>query len=182
MSDQANHDAVLQQWLADEAALRQRMQTEPGVARRDQVMGRTGLEALQAMLAGELPPPPIAQTMDFTLLSVAFGEAIFQGRPMFKHYNPLGGVHGGWFATLLDSALGCAVHTTMPVGRGYTTLEFKVNLVRALTDKVPLVRAIGKVVHGGKQVATAEASLVGHDGRLYAHASTTCLVFDLPMA
>ena len=178
--DKSQHEAVLQQWLADEAALRARMQAEPGVARREQVQGRSGLETMQALLNGELPPPPIAQTMDFTLVSVSFGEAIFQGRPLFRHYNPLGTVHGGWFATLLDSALGCSVHTTMPVGRAYTTLEFKVNLVRALTDKVPLVRAIGKVVHSGKQVATAEASIVGHDGRLYAHASTTCLVFEMP--
>jgi len=177
-----NHEQVLQQWMAEEAALRARMQTEPGVARPDQVRGRTGLQTMKALLDGELPPPPIALTMDFTLVSVAFGEAVFQGRPLRKHYNPLGGVHGGWFATLLDSALGCAVHTTMPVGRAYTTLEFKVNLVRGLSDKVPLVRAIGRVVHSGRQVATAEASLVGHDGKLYAHASTTCLVFDLPSA
>ena|SRR6218665_3188193 len=177
---ETNAEQVLQQWLAEEDALRARMQAEPGVARPDQVRGRTGLQTMQALLDGELPPPPIALTMDFTLVSVAFGEAVFQGRPLRKHYNPLGGVHGGWFATLLDSALGCAVHTTMPVGRAYTTLEFKVNLVRALSDKVPLVRAIGKVVHQGRQVATAEASLVGHDGKLYAHASTTCLVFDMP--
>lgn len=173
-----SHEQVLQQWMAEEAALRARMQSEPGLARPDQVRGRSGLEVMQALLDGELPPPPISQTMDFTLVSVAFGEAVFQGRPLRRHYNPLGGVHGGWFATLLDSALGCAVHTTMPVGRAYTTLEFKVNLVRGLSDKVPLVRAIGKVVHQGRQVATAEASLVGHDGRLYAHASTTCLVFE----
>jgi uncharacterized protein (TIGR00369 family) len=135
---------------------------------------------MQAMLDGQAPRPPISETLDFLLVSVADGEAIFQGRPQFKHYNPLGSVHGGWFATLLDSALGCAVHTTMPVGRGYTTLEFKVNLVRALTDQVPLVRAIGRVVHRGRQVTTSEATLVGHDGKLYAHASTTCLLFDLP--
>ncbi len=184
MSDagSSNHEAVLQQWMADEAALRERMQAEPGVARREQVQGRTGLETMQALLNGELPPPPIALTMDFTLVSASFGEAVFQGRPLFKHYNPLGSIHGGWYATLLDSALGCAVHTTMPVGRAYTTLEFKVNLVRTLTDKVPLVRAIGRTVHSGKQVATAEASIVGHDGKLYAHASTTCLVFEMPKA
>jgi len=177
-----SHEQILQQWIEEEAGLRTRMQTEPGFARPDQVRGRTGLQTMQALLDGDLPPPPIALTMDFTLVSVAFGEAVFQGRPMRKHYNPLGGVHGGWFATLLDSALGCAVHTTMPIGRAYTTLEFKVNLVRALSDKVPLVRAIGRVVHSGRQVATAEASLVGHDGKLYAHASTTCLVFEMPNA
>ena len=171
---------VLAAWMADEAAVRATLITEPGIARREQIEGRSGLEVMQAMLAGELPPPPIALTLDFLLVRAAFGEAVFQGKPGFAHYNPLGTVHGGWFATLLDSALGCAVHTALPAGRGYTTLEIKVNIVRALTIKVPLVRAIGKVVHAGRQVATAEASLVGHDGKLYAHASTTCLVFELP--
>jgi uncharacterized protein (TIGR00369 family) len=104
---------------------------------------------------------------------------VFQGQPLLRHYNPLGSVHGGWFATLLDSALGCAVHTSLPVGKGYTTLEFKLNLVRGLSAQVPRVRAIGRVVHAGKQVATSEAQLVGHDGKLYAHASTTCLIFDM---
>jgi len=97
-----------------------------------------------------------------------------------KHYNPLGTVHGGWFATLLDSAVGCAVHSTLPAGKAYTTLELKLNIVRALTDAVPLVRAEGKVLHAGRQVATAEGRLVGPDGRLYAHATTTCLIFDQP--
>ena len=138
------------------------------------------LQQMQAMLDVLAPRPPISETLDFLLISVADGEAVFQGRPQFKHYNPLGSVHGGWFATLLDSALGCSVHTTLPVGRGYTTLEFKVNLVRALSDKVPLVRAVGRVVHRGRQVTTSEATLVGHDGKLYAHASTTCLLFDIP--
>lgn len=175
MSDEQQ---VLQQWMAEEAAVRARIH-EFGVATPAQVQGRNGLEVMQALLAGELPAAPIAQTLDFTLISVAHGEAIFQGKPQPRHYNPLGGVHGGWFATLLDSALGCSVHTILPPGRAYTTLEFKVNLVRALSTKVPLVRAIGKVVHSGKQVATSEAQLVGHDGKLYAHASTTCLIFDM---
>lgn len=87
-------------------------------------------------------------------------------------------MHGGWFAALLDSAVGCAVHSTLPAGKGYTTLELKLNIVRPLTDAVPLVRAEGKVVHGGRQVATAEGRLVGPDGKLFAHATTTCLIFD----
>jgi uncharacterized protein (TIGR00369 family) len=91
----------------------------------------------------------------------------------------MGGVHGGWFATLLDSALGCAVHSALPQGKAYTTLELKVNIVRALTPKVVRVRADGRVIHVGGQTATAEARLLGPDGRLYAHASTTCLVFDV---
>lgn len=173
-------DDILTQWRADEDAVRGRQQLAPGVATPAMLAGKTGLQQMQALLAGETPRAPISETMDFILVSVDDGVAVFQGRPQFKHYNPLGGVHGGWFATLLDSALGCSVHTTLPAGRGYTTLEFKVNLVRGLNDRVPLVRAIGRVVHRGRQVTTAEAELVGHDGRLYAHASTTCLLFDLP--
>lgn len=171
-------DDILARWLADEAAVRSRLQPGTGLASRDMLAGKSGLEQMRAMLDGLAPPPPISETLDFVLISVTDGEAVFQGRPQFKHYNPLGSVHGGWFATLLDSALGCSVHTTLPVGRAYTTLEFKVNLVRALTDKVPAVRAIGRVVHRGRQVTTSEATLVGHDGKLYAHASTTCLLFD----
>lgn len=180
MTAATSPDDLLAQWRAEESAVLARAQCDIGVASRPLLAGKTGLQQMQAMLDGLAPRPPISETLDFMLVSVADGEAVFQGRPQFKHYNPLGSVHGGWFATLLDSALGCAVHTTMPVGRGYTTLEFKVNLVRALTDQVPLVRAIGRVVHRGRQVATSEATLVGHDGKLYAHASTTCLLFDLP--
>ncbi|MEJ6002203.1 PaaI family thioesterase [Paucibacter sp. AS307] len=158
--------------------VRARLRHEHGLARPEQLAGLSGLQQMQAMLNGEFPPPPIAHTLDFCLIEVAHGRAVFQGRPQRKHYNPLGTVHGGWFATLLDSALGCAVHTSLEPGRAYTTLEFKVNLVRALSERVPLVRAIGELTHGGRQVATAEARLVGHDGKLYAHASTTCLIFD----
>jgi uncharacterized protein (TIGR00369 family) len=148
--------------------------------RPEQARGRTGLETLQAIFAGELPRPPIGDTLDFVPIHMERGVAVFQGKPQLKHYNPLGSVHGGWFATLLDSALGCAVHSALPAGKGYTTLELKVNIVRALTDAVPLVRAEGKLVYLGRQVATAEARLVGADGKLYAHGTTTCLVFELP--
>jgi uncharacterized protein (TIGR00369 family) len=139
-----------------------------------------GLAIMQAMMAGELPYAPIAKTLDFLLIEIERGRAVFQGTPRAEHLNPLGTVHGGWFATLLDSALGCAVHTMMPAGRAYTTAELGVNLVRAITPKVPRVRAEGTVVHCGRQLATATARLVGADGMLYAHASTTCLVFDVP--
>ena len=153
-----------------------------GVARPEQVMGKTGMEIFHAMLAGEIPVPPIAETLDFFLVEVEHGRAVFQGRPSKRYYNPLGTVHGGWYATLLDSAVGCAVHTCMAAGKSYTTLELKVNMVRALTDKVPLLRAEGKVIHVGGQTATADGRLYGPDGKLYAHASTTCLVFDIPAA
>lgn len=113
-------------------------------------------------------------------MEVAEGRAVFQGRPGPDHLNPMGSIHGGWYATLLDSALGCAVHTLMPPGRGYTTAELSVNLVKAINPaKVARVRAEGQVLHCGRQLATAEARLVGPDGTLYAHATTTCLVFEL---
>lgn len=176
----ASPEETLARWRDEEAEVRRRIRPDAGVATPQEIQGLTGLEQMQALLDGRLPPPPIAHTLDFTLVSVRKGEVVFQGSPKFKHYNPLGTVHGGWFATLLDSALGCAVHTTLDPGRGYTTLEIKINLVRALSERVPLVRAIGRVRHVGRQMATAEADLIGPDGRLYAHGSTTCLVFDPP--
>ena len=168
-------------WLAEEETIRARMDAGPGpgVARPDQIAGKTGLEVLQAMLRAELPYAAIAKTLDFMLIEVAPGRAVFQGTPKLEHLNPMGTVHGGWFATLLDSALGCAVHTMMPPGRGYTTAELGINMVKAITPKVGRVRAEGKVIHCGRQLATAEARLVGADGTLYAHATTTCLVFDM---
>jgi uncharacterized protein (TIGR00369 family) len=175
--------AVLQQWIADgDARDEVMMRAGPGVATPAQWAGKTGLEQMQAMLAGELPFAPIARTLDFSLIRVEPGVALFQGKPGPAHFNPMGSVHGGWFATMLDSALGCAVHTLMPAGRGYTTAELSVNYVRGLSPKVGRVRAEGKVIHCGKQLATAEARLFGPDGTLFAHATTTCLVFDLPAA
>jgi uncharacterized protein (TIGR00369 family) len=171
----------LEAWLAQEREVAQRMEAGVGcgVATPEQVAGRSGLEIMQAMLRGELPFAPIARTLDFQLLEVEEGRALFQGTPGPAHLNPLGTVHGGWYATLLDSALGCAVHTKMPPGRAYTTAELGVNLVRAIGPKVQRVRAEGRVLHCGRQLATAEARLFGPDGTLYAHATTTCLVFDL---
>ena len=175
-----NAESTLARWREEEQAVVARLATEVGWARPEQVAGLSGLEVFEAMFAGRLPPPPIGHTLDFVPIRVERGLAVFQGRPRTRYYNPLGTVHGGWFATLLDSAVGCAVHSTLPAGKGYTTLELKLNLVRALTDAVPLVRAEGRVVHAGRQVATAEGRLVGPDGKLYAHATTTCLIFDQP--
>jgi len=172
----------LEQWLAQEREILARIDAGPGpgVARPDQIAGLTGLQMMQAMLRGDLPYAAIAKTLDFLIVEVDEGRAVFQGTPGIAHLNPMGTVHGGWFATLLDSALGCAVHTRMQPGRGYTTAELGVNLVKAITPKVPRVRAEGRVIHCGRQLATAEARLVGPDGTLYAHATTTCLVFDMP--
>lgn len=172
---------LLHSWLEEERQALQALQAGPGpgVARPDQIAGKSGLETMQAMLRGELPHAAIAHTLDFLVIGIGDGEATFQGTPGPQHFNPMGSVHGGWFATLLDSALGCAVHTKMPPGRGYTTAELSVNIVKALTPKVQRVRAIGRVIHCGRQLATADARLVGPDGTLYAHATTTCLVFEM---
>lgn len=167
--------------LADWQARQQEVEARPhevGVARPDQVAGRSGLQILQAMVAGELPRAPISRTLGFVIVDLAEGRAVFQGQPKFDHYNPLGTVHGGWIATLLDSAVGCAVHTLMEPGKSYTTLELKINYVKAVTHKVPLVRAVGEVIHRGGRIATAEGKLVGADGTLYAYATTTCLIFE----
>jgi uncharacterized protein (TIGR00369 family) len=168
-------------WLEQEREVVARLEAGagPGVARPEQIAGKSGLEVMQAMLRGELPYAAIAKTLDFQLLEVEEGRALFQGTPGAAHLNPMGTIHGGWYATLLDSALGCAVHTMMPAGRGYTTAELGINLVRGIGNKAPRVRAEGKVVHCGRQLATAEARLYGPDGTLYAHGTTTCLVFDL---
>lgn len=169
---------TLAQWEAEEQAVRARLSTEIGVARPEQVAGKPGMAIFEGIFSGELPAPPIGRTLNFLPIHIEPGRAVFQGRPQVQHYNPMGTIHGGWFATLLDSAVGCAVHSMMPAGKAYTTLELKVNIVRALTDRVPLVRAEGKVIHVGARTATAEGRLFGPDGKLYAHATTTCLVFD----
>jgi uncharacterized protein (TIGR00369 family) len=168
------------QWLAEEDAIVSRLSRGTGVARREDVAGMSGIEMLQAMIAGKLPRAPISVTLGFLLIRIEPGIALFQARPQLAHYNPLGSVHGGWFATVLDSAMGCAVGSTLPADKGYTTMEFKVNIVRALTAMIPVVRAEGKIVHSGRSSATAEARMFGPDGKLYAHATTTCLVFDRP--
>jgi len=141
----------------------------------------SGLELLQEMMAGRLPGPPMMQTLDFTLVEIEPGRAVFEGTPRLMHYNPLGVVHGGYAATLLDSCMGCAVHSTLPKGVSYTTLEFKVHLARAITAETGPVRAEGKLVTSGRRVATSEGRLTDGNGRLLAHGTTTCLVFDLPV-
>ena len=171
------------EWIQQMQAVKSRMLAGggvPGISRPDQVAGKSGLQIMQSMLMGELPYPYIAETLDFGLVSVEEGCTTFQGTPQLMHYNPLGSVHGGWFATLLDSALGCAVHTALPAGRGYTTAELSVNIVRAATLKTGPLRAIARVIHCGRQLATAEGRIVGPDGKIYAHGTTTCLVFEIP--
>jgi len=164
-------------WLADMDRLRARTR-EPGLANPDRAAQLSGLALLQAMIAGEVPDPPITRTLDYYLLEAERGRAVFQGLPKFGHYNPIGTVHGGWHATLLDSAMACAVHTLVEAGSGYTTLEFKIHCVRPLTDRTGPVRAEGKVVAAGRRTATAEGRLVDAEGRLYSHGTTTCMFLE----
>lgn len=150
-----------------------------GVTPPDQMKHLSGLEFMQGILEGRFPPPPISAVLKFELVEVEHGRAVFEGLPDFAFYNPIGVVHGGYAATLLDSCMGCAAHTTLPAGQAYTTLEFKINFVRAMTDKTGRVRAEGRVLHPGKRTATAEGHLYDARGKLLAHATTTCLVFPV---
>lgn len=135
-----------------------------------------GIEFLRAIRDGKLPQAPIQDLLGMRLAEVEEGRAVFELAPAEQHFNPIGVVHGGIAATMLDSAMGCAVQSLLPAGAGYTTLEFKVNLVRAITLKTGTLRAISRIVHQGKSTATAEARLEDASGRLYAHASSTCVV------
>ncbi len=140
--------------------------------------GRTmsGLAYLRALQSGEVPPAPIAALMNMRITEVEEGRIVFAAEPAEYHYNPIGTVHGGFAATLLDSALGCAIHTTLQAGVGYTTLEVKVNYLRPMTSTTGTVYSEGKVIHVGGRVATAEGRITDASGKLYAHATTTCII------
>jgi uncharacterized protein (TIGR00369 family) len=174
-----DRETTLALWKAKEAEL-QSKRPPPGIAGLEPLKQCSGLELLQQIQCGQLPPAYISETLDFNLVEVESGRAVFQGTPAKKHYNPMGSVHGGYFCTLLDSAVGCAVMSSLPKGMGYTTLELKVNLIRAMTDRTGPVRAEGKVIQVGNRVGVAEGRIVDAEGKIYAHATTTCLVFPLP--
>ena len=137
----------------------------------------SGLDFLRAIAEGEIPPPPISKLFGFKLKQVDTGLAVFELEPAEYHYNPIGMVHGGVAATVLDSAMGCAIHSTLPLGKGYTTVELKVNFVRPMSTKTGRVLCEAKVIHTGARIATAEARLVDDKGTLYAHGTTTCMIF-----
>lgn len=147
-----------------------------GVTPREVAATLSGLELLQGALEGRLPGAPIAQGLNFRLVEVADGRAVFEGEPGEEHLNPLGSVHGGWALTLIDSACGCAAHTTLPAGVGYTTLETKANFTRALRPEGGTVRTEGTVLARGRTIITAEARMTDADGRLLAHGTSTLLV------
>jgi uncharacterized protein (TIGR00369 family) len=148
-----------------------------GLLRKDEVMTHSGLSFLSAMVAGEVPQPPIGATLGFHLAEVKEGYARFDGMPERRHYNPIGTVHGGFAATLLDSALGCAIFTTLEKGEAWTTLELKLNMVRPISEDTGVVRAEGHVIHRGRTIATSDGTLKDSAGKLYAHATTTCMIF-----
>ena len=151
----------------------------PGLTPFEEIRKLSGIEFLKAIQSGLLPPPPIAHTLGFTLAEVEEGRALFTGTPDFRLYNPIGSVHGGYIATLLDSAMSCAVQTLLPAGSGYTTVEIKVNFVRAVTEKTGPVRCECKVINVGKRIGTSEGRLTDAEGRLLAHGTATCLVMAL---
>jgi uncharacterized protein (TIGR00369 family) len=150
-----------------------------GNVSRETLASTQGLDFLKGMLEGRHPAPPIAETLDFTMVEVSAGKCVFTGNPSRKHYNPSGTVHGGYAATLLDSAMGCAVHTLVPQGKGFTTLEIKVNYVRPMLDGTGEVRCEAQIINMGKTVATADGKILDDKGRLIAHGTTTCLIFDI---
>ncbi len=175
----AEAEATLELWLAREREVRLLL-APPGKIPAAELGRTSGLEFLERIVRGELPSPPIMQALDFVPVEAERGRMVYQGTPKSDYYNPIGSVHGGYIATLLDSALGCAVQTMLERGFGYTTLELKVNYVRPLSDRTGPVRAEANVVHVSRQVGVAQGRLVDAAGRMYARASTTCLIFPMP--
>jgi uncharacterized protein (TIGR00369 family) len=148
-----------------------------GVPSAAEIAGRTGRDILQALIDRQIPAPPISRTLSFWLTQVGDGFAVFEGEPGRHLLNPMGFVHGGWALTLIDSATGCAAQSVLPAGAGYTTIETKANFTRPMTEDSGRVRAEGRVINQGRQIITAEAKVLGRDGKLLAHGTSTLLVF-----
>ncbi|POR45648.1 PaaI family thioesterase [Bosea psychrotolerans] len=148
-----------------------------GVVTRDVLLAEDGLGFLRGIVEGRHPGPPIAEAMDLDLVEVEEGRVVFVGKPSVRFFNPLGTIHGGWTATILDSAMACAAHTTLKLGEGYTTLEMKLNYVRPVMPDSGTLRCEGKLIHRGGTVATTEGRLVDERGKLLAHGTETCLIF-----
>ena len=153
---------------------------EYGVTPPEVMASMAGLDFVRAIFEGKLPAPPIMQTIEPFDSTAEPGVVVIHSTPGFRHYNPIGLVHGGYAATLLDSAMGLAVHTMLPAGIGYTTLEFKISFIKGMTRDTGPVRTEGRTLNVGRRAATAEARITDAKGRLLAHATTTCLVFDIP--
>jgi uncharacterized protein (TIGR00369 family) len=152
---------------------------EGHVASLDEIKGFSGIEFLRRITTGEVPQPPITKTLGFALVEVAPGFALFTMAPAFRHYNPIGSVHGGVAATLLDSCMSCSIQTHLEKGLGYVTLELKVNMVRAITEETGPIRAEGRSLYVGRRSGTAEGKIIDAKGTLLAHGTTTCMIFPL---
>jgi uncharacterized protein (TIGR00369 family) len=152
---------------------------EDPVAAAAMGQGLSGREFLEKIRSREIPPPPISVTLGMYLVELGEGRAVFELEPGEHLYNPIASVHGGVMCTMLDSAMSCAVHTLVPAGKAYTTAELKINFVRPITRDTPRVRAEGTVIHPGRQLATSEGRIVDDRGRLYAHGTATCMIFDV---
>ena len=150
-----------------------------GLIAHDVLKNLSGLEIFQKMVAGELLMPPFAETLDYTLVEVERGRVVFGGHPKLAFSNPLGTIHGGYLATLLDSAMACAVHTTLEAGKGCTSLEFKINFVRPVFESTGFLRTEGNIINVGRQIATSEGKITDENGKLYAHGTTTLMIYDL---
>lgn len=148
-----------------------------GVVSREALVAGDGLSFLRGIIDGTQPAPPFAEAMDFDLVEAEEGRVVFTGRPSARFFNPLGTIHGGWTATILDSAMACAAHSTLKPGEGYTTLEMKLNYVRPVMPDTGTVRCEGKLIHRGGSVITTEGRLVDERGKLLSHGTETCLVF-----
>jgi uncharacterized protein (TIGR00369 family) len=151
-----------------------------GVTPTEVMAAMAGIDFVRAIFDGRLPAPPIMQTIEPFDSTAEPGVVVMYSTPGFRHYNPIGSVHGGYAATLLDSAMGLAVHSALPAGSGYTTLEFKISFIRGMTENTGPVRTEGRILNVGRRAATAEARITDAKGRLLAHATTTCLVFEIP--
>ena len=153
------------------------MQRSVGVVSRDVLLAEDGLAFLRGIIEGRHPAPPFAHEMDFDLVEAEEGRVVFVGKPSARFFNPLGTIHGGWTATILDSAMACASHATLKTGEGYTTLEMKLNYVRPVLPESGPVRCEGRIIHRGGGVATSEGRLVDARGKLLAHGTETCMIF-----
>jgi uncharacterized protein (TIGR00369 family) len=154
--------------------------TEYGVTPTAVMASMPGIDFVRAIFAGRLPAPPIMENIGTFDSTAEPGVVVMKSIPGFRHYNPIGSVHGGYAATLLDSAMAMAVHSMLPAGSGYTTLEFKVSFIRGMTKDTGLVRTEGRILNVGRRAATAEARITDSKDRLLAHATTTCLIFEIP--
>jgi uncharacterized protein (TIGR00369 family) len=173
-----SREETLALWQAQEQEMRARLGKAGSMSLLD-VAQLTPQEFFDGIGSGLYPHPPIGELMDFVPIEWTPGRFVFQGTPGPQHYNPLGTVHGGYAATLLDSCMGCSIHTQLKKGQGYTTLDLRISYIRALSNKTGPIRAEGTVVHVGRSTALAEGRIYDADGRLYATGTTTCMILDM---